>query len=69
MSPANTLKTSSQRSRDRSQDISVLNAAIDVLNIAKDTVEILQIKGLFGSVSALLTLVRVSQDLCVGRCC
>jgi hypothetical protein len=64
MSVDNIFKARSRRSRDdRSQDISTLNAAIDILNAAKDVVEILPVKGILGSTSSLLTLVRVSQDL------
>lgn len=56
-------KAKAQRPRDRSQEISALNATIDVLNVAKDLVEILPVKGVFGSACTLLAPVRVSQDL------
>ena len=56
-------KSSSRRSRDHSRDVSALNAAITLIDTAKDAVEILPVKGVFASVSVVLTLVRVSQDL------
>ena len=41
--------------------ISTLNTAIELLNVARDTVEIIPVKGVFGSAVSLLTLIRVSQ--------
>lgn len=55
-------KLNSRRSGDRSNDISALNAAIDILDAAKDTIELLPVKGVFGSASLVIALVRVSQD-------
>ena len=50
-----------QRSKDKLKTISILNAMIDFLNVAKDTVEILPVKGVLGSASTLIALIRVSQ--------
>lgn len=50
-----------RRSKERLKDISTLDTAIDLLNIAKDTVEILPVKGVLGSAISLLTLIRVSH--------
>ena len=54
-------KAREQRSKQKSKDVSALNAAIDLLNVAKDTVEILPVKGVFCSVTILLALIRVSR--------
>lgn len=62
MNFSNIFKMQRRRPRDRSRDIPVLNAAIDVLNVAKDSAGILSIKMVLGSAIALLTLIRVSQD-------
>ena len=45
------------------RNVSTLNAAIDIVDIVKDTIEILPVKGVFASASTVLTLIRVSQDL------
>lgn len=55
------LKSVGRRSKERLKDISTLDTAIDLLNIAKDTIEILPVKGVLGSAISLLTLIRVSQ--------
>ena len=52
-------KSSSRRARD----LSTLNAAIDILDTAKDAIEILPVKGIFATASTVLTLVRVSKGL------
>ena len=56
-------KLNSRRPRDRLRNVSTLNAAIDIVDIVKDTIEILPVKGVFASASTVLTLIRVSQDL------
>jgi len=57
-------KATGRRSKRKSRNISTLNTTIDIFNAAKDAVEILPVKGVFGSASILLTLIRVSQALC-----
>ena len=59
----NMFKLSSRRPRDRSQNVSTLNAAIHIADAVKDTTEILSVKEVFASASTVLTLIRVSQDL------
>ena len=44
---------------DKSGIISSLNTAIDILSVTRDTVEVVPVKGVFGSVIAILALVRV----------
>ena len=60
---ANMFKLNSRRPRNRLRNASTLNAAIDIVDIVKDTIEILPVKGVFASASTVLTLIRVSQDL------
>ena len=48
-------------SKETSEAISALNTAIELLNVARDTIEIIPVKGVFGSAVSLLTLIRVSQ--------
>ena len=52
-----------ERPKQISKDVSILNVSIDILNVAKDAAEILPVKGVLGSASTLLTLIRVSQAL------
>jgi hypothetical protein len=54
-----TMDTSSQRPKGRDGALSSLNVAIDAINLAKDIVDIAPAKAAFGSVSALLTMIRV----------
>jgi hypothetical protein len=53
------MDTSSQRPKGRDGALSSLNAAIDAINLTKDAVDIAPAKAAFGSVSALLTMIRV----------
>jgi hypothetical protein len=53
------MDANSQRPKGRDGVLSSLNMAIDVINLAKDIVDIAPAKGAFGSVSALLTMIRV----------
>ena len=48
--------------REKWQDgiLSSLNAAIEAMNLAKEVASITPAKAVFGSVSALLTMIRVS---------
>ena len=53
----------SQRPKGREEAISALNAAMEALNLAKNISGITQAKVIFGSVSALLTTIRVCFPL------
>jgi hypothetical protein len=53
------MDANSRQPKGRSAALSSLNVAIDALNIAKDIVDIAPAKAAFGSVSALLTMIRV----------
>jgi len=48
-----------QRPRERDGTISSLNIAIEAMNLAKEVSSITPAKAVFGSVSILLTMVRV----------
>jgi len=49
----------SQRARGRDGALSLLNAAIEALNLAKEISGVTPAKAAFGSVSVLLTMIRV----------
>jgi len=49
-----------QRPRGGDNDISALNAAIEALNLAKESSSITPAKAVFGSVSVILAMIRVS---------
>jgi len=49
----------SQRPKRRDGTLSSLNAAIDATNIAKDVMGMTPAKAAFGSVSVILTMIRV----------
>ena len=49
----------SQRPKGRDGALSLLNAAIEVLNLAKEASSITPAKAAFGLVSALLAMIRV----------
>ena len=53
------MDTNPQRPKGRDGALSSLNVAIDAMNLAKDIVDIAPAKAAFGSVSALLTMIRV----------
>ena len=53
------MDASSQRPKGRDGAFSSLNGAIDAINLAKDIVDIAPAKAAFGSVCALLTMIRV----------
>ena len=50
----------SQRREGGGKVIPALNAAIDGLNIAKEATSMVSVNPVFGSVAALLTMIRVS---------
>lgn len=57
---------------DESGKVSALNAAIDAIDVVKETVGVLPpVKGVFASASTLLALIRVSHDLLIytWHCC
>jgi len=53
------MEAKSQRPKDREGVISLLNATIEALNLAKEISSITPAKAAFGSVSVLLTMVKV----------
>jgi len=53
-----------QRPKGRENALSALNVAIDGLNLAKELSSITPATAVFGSVSILLTMIRVSFLLC-----
>jgi len=53
------MAANSQRPRRQDGVLSTLNVAIDVLNLAKEVSSVTPAKAVFGSVSVLLTMVRV----------
>ena len=50
----------SQRPKGRDSAISALNATIETLNLAKELSSITPAKAVFGSVSVVLAMIRVS---------
>ena len=50
---------SSRRSKRRDTTLSPLNAAIDAMNIAKDALNPTPAKAVIGSVSVILTMIKV----------
>jgi len=58
------MATGSQQSNGRDGVYSSLNVAIDALNLAKEVSSIAPAKAVFGTVSVLLTMIRVSFLFC-----
>jgi len=56
----------SQQPKERDNALSLLNVAIEGLNLAKEVSAITPAKAVFGSVSALLTMIRVRFFLFCG---
>jgi hypothetical protein len=54
-----TMATNSQRPGERSGVVSTLNVTIDALDLAEETSSITPAKAVFGSVSILLTMIKV----------
>jgi len=54
------MKAGPQRPTERDGHISELNTAIEALNLAKDSSGIVLAKAVFGSVSVVLAMIRVS---------
>lgn len=57
------MQASSQRPKERGGVLSTLNVAIEALNLAQESCSITPAKAAFGSVSALLTMIRVCSLL------
>ena len=53
------MEAGSQRPKGRDGAISSLNAAIEAVNLAKEISSITPAKAVFGSVSVLLTMIKV----------
>ena len=58
-----TMEAKSQRPKAQESKISALNAAIEALNLAKELSSVTPAKAVFGSVSVILTMIRVSSLL------
>ena len=57
------MKAESQQPKEREGAISVLDAVIEALNLAKEISSITPAKAVFGSVSVILTMIKVSSLL------
>ena len=53
------MDTDSKQQRCRDNALSLLNAAIEAMNLAKEVSSATPVKAVFGSVSAFLTMIRV----------
>ena len=53
--------TKAPRPKRRDGILSSLNVAIDAMNIAKDAMDIAPAKAVFGSVSVVLTMIKVGS--------
>ena len=53
------MDTRAQRRKRRDTTLSSLNAAIEALNIAKDVLSLTPAKAALGSVTVILTMIRV----------
>jgi len=61
------MEVESQRPKGREDAISALNTAVEALNLAKELSSIAPAKALFGSVSTILAIIRVSFPLVLCR--
>jgi len=61
------MEVQSQRPKGRDRVVSSLNVAIEAMNLAKEVSGITPAKAVFGSVGALLTMIRVSSLLIHGE--
>jgi len=57
------MDATTQRPKDREGAISALNAAIEALNFIKEIANVTPAKAAFGSVSVLLTMIKVYPAL------
>ena len=62
------METKLQRPKGRDGTLSSLNVAIEAMNLAKEVACITPAKAVFGSVSILLTMIRVRFPLSTTRC-
>jgi len=53
------MAATSQRPKGQDRTISALNVAIEAMDLAKEVASITPAKAVFGSVSALLTMIKV----------
>ena len=58
------MDANSQRQKRRDGVLPVLNAAIEAVNLAKEVSSMTPAKAVFGSVSILLTMIRVRLPSC-----
>ena len=58
------MATKSRRPKGRENAVSLLNAAIDVINLAENLSSITPAKAVFGTVNVLLTMIKVYFHLC-----
>jgi len=56
----------SQRPMPRDATLSLLNAAVKAVNLAKELSSVTPVKAVFGTVSVILTMIRVSPLLVFG---
>jgi len=62
------MATKSQQSNRRDVALSSLNAAVQAVNLAKELSSVTPAKAVFGTVSVILTMIRVSfHPFCVER--
>ena len=54
------MQSKSQRPKDRENVVSTLNIAIDGLNVAGDALSFPGVKAVFGIVTIILTMIKVS---------
>ena len=57
------MQSKSQRPKDRENVVSTLNITIDSLNVAKDALSFPGVKVVFGTVTIILTMIKVSFAL------
>jgi len=57
----------SQRPMPRDATLSLLNAAVKAVNLAKELSSVTPVKAVFGTVSLILTMIRVSPLLVFGE--
>ena len=58
-----TMQSKSQRPKDRENVVSTLNIAIDGLNIVRDALSFPGVKAVLGTVTVILTMIKVSPAL------
>jgi len=62
------MATKSQRPKGRENSVSMLNAAIDAMNIAEKISSITPAKAVFATVGVLLAMIKVSSSPSAMRC-